>query len=328
MTDPESTTNKSASKPTHAKAATATWITDKERSSMWMLRMMRWFAMNAGRRLSRLTLYPITLYFLAVNRKARQASALYLSRALKRPPSWLDVYRHIYTFAATVLDRVYFLQEQFHQFDVHHVGAPIIHSAMDRGEGVVLMGAHMGSFESLRAIAALHGGRVAMLMYEDNARLINATLAAIAPKAKLHTITLGQTGAMLALRNWLDGGGMAGLLADRTLPTQSARSHTLWLDFLGQPAPFSDGPFRLAAMLRKQVIFMTGLYFGGNRYELRFVELVDFRPSANDEGLNKDTRIRNALQSYVNLLESLCIETPYNWFNFFDFWAGDAAVKN
>ena len=120
------------------------------------------------------------------------------------------------------------------------------------------------------------GLRVAMIMYEDNARLINETLAALAPKSELHTIALGRIDAMLAIRRWLDEGGVAGVLADRSLPAQSQRSKAIALPFLGAPALFPDGPFRLAAMLRRKVVFMAGLYRGGRDYDLRFVELADF----------------------------------------------------
>jgi hypothetical protein len=304
------------------RAPRASWTAQRERSSLWVLRLMRWIAVHAGRRLSRGVLHPITLYFLLANASARRASALYLGRALGRPARWTDVYHHIHGFAATVLDRVYFLQERVDQFDVRTTGAEAVHGNLDRGEGAMLVGAHIGSFEALRAIAQQRELPVAMLMYEDNARLINATLAAIAPHVQLQTIALGRPGAMLALRNWLDGGGLAGLLADRTLPGHSERSHTRSLPFLGAPARFSDGPFRLAALLRRPVFFMAGLYHGGNRYEVRFVELADFRGPANPADL--DQRIAGALQRYVSLLESLCRESPYNWFNFFDFWADDA----
>ena len=97
------------------------------------------------------------------------------------------------------------------------------------------------------------------------------------------------------------------------------------LPFLGQSARFSDGPFRLAALLRRPVVFMTGLYHGGNHYELRFIELADFsqRPPAG-HGAELDAQILDAMQRYVAIVESLCRECPYNWFNFFDFWADDA----
>ena len=298
------------------------WTEHRERSSLWALRVMRWIAVCAGRRLARTVLHPITLYYLLANPAARRASARYLGRALGRPVGWADVYRHIHHFASTVLDRVYFLQERIDQFEVRTTGAEVVHGNLDRGEGALLVGAHLGSFEALRAIAQQRSLPVAMLMYEENARLINATLAAIAPHVKLQTIALGRPGAMLALRRWLDDGGLAGLLADRTLPGNVERSRVLRLPFLGHPARFSDGPFRLAALLRRPVFFMAGLYHGGNRYEVRFVPLADFRGLPAPADL--DQRISEAMQRYVALLESLCRETPFNWFNFYDFWADDA----
>jgi predicted LPLAT superfamily acyltransferase len=331
---------------TPAPRTAAGWTAERERSNLWALRLMRWIAIAAGRPRARLVLHPIALYFLLVHAKARRASLNYLVRVLGRPVTWRDAYRHIHHFAATILDRVYFLQDQVGRFEVAASGAEALHAPLDRGEGVMLVGAHLGSFEALRASAQGRGARVAMLMYEDNARLLNATLAAVAPHAELHTIALGRAGAMLTLRRWLDDGGIAGLLADRTLPGHSraiagppqdaamppgvggarSGSGTLWLDFLGQPARFSDGPFRLAAMLRRQVVFMAGLYHGGNRYELRFVELADFRVPCEARGTGADPRIAQAMQRYVTLLESLCRETPYNWFNFFDFWSADDAA--
>lgn len=308
-----------------SRRATGGWTADPERSNFWTLRLMRWIAVTAGRPVARLVLHPITLYFLLVNGKARRASLNYLVRALGRPTHWIDAYRHIHCFASTILDRVYFLQERFDQFEVSDVGGVALHARLAAGEGVMLVGAHLGSFEALRATAQGRGVPIAMLMFEENARLINAALAAVAPHVQLHTIALGKPGAMLQLRRWLDDGGLAGLLADRTLPDQSNRSKAVWLDFLGQPARFSDGPFRLSAMLRCRVVFMAGLYRGGNRYDLRFIELADFRADADAGGLDFDTRVRDALQRYVTLLDALCRESPYNWFNFYDFWAADAA---
>ncbi|MDP9044564.1 MAG: acyl-CoA synthetase [Pseudomonadota bacterium] len=304
-----------------------TWTGERERSNLWTLRLMRAIALGAGRGVARTLLHPIALYFLLANGPARRASRDYLGRVLGRPAGWRHVYRHIHCFAATILDRVYFLQDGQQRFDIRQDGGECLLEPVARGEGVMLVGAHLGSFEALRASAESGGARVAMLMYEENARLINATLAAIAPHAELHTIALGRPGAMLALRRWLDQGGVAGLLADRTLPGQSGRTRTHEFDFLGQPARFSDGAFRLAAMLRRQVVFMAGLYRGGKRYDLRFVELADFRVAGDTGPATLDAQVRDALQRYVTLLETLCREAPYNWFNFFDFWIADAADR-
>ncbi|WP_253261782.1 acyl-CoA synthetase [Ramlibacter montanisoli] len=246
----------------------AAWTRQAERSNALTLRLMRWIAVTLGRPLSRLVLHPITLYFMLFGGPAARASADYLRRVLGRAPSWGERYRHVHHFAATILDRVYLLRGDFELFDLEVVGAEQLDAVLQAGRGAFLVGAHLGSFEALRALGEQRRGvRVAMLMYEQNAKLLTDTLRAIAPDAVQHVIGLGRMEAMLELRDWLDGGGVAGLLADRTLqgpgPSSAAgRSRTHWIDFLGSPAAFSDGAFRLAALLRRPVVFMAGLYLG------------------------------------------------------------------
>ena len=64
------------------------------------------------------------------------------------------------------------------------------------------MGAHMGSFEVMHSLGRRQRGlRVAMAMYEENARKINATLAAINPRLATDIISLGRIDAMLKLPN-------------------------------------------------------------------------------------------------------------------------------
>ena len=312
-------------------AAAPGWTGQRERSNLTTQRLMRWIALTAGRRVSRALLHPIVFYFVIAGGDQRRQSRRYLDRVLGRAATWRDVHRHFFAFAATVLDRVYLLRERFDEFEVEARGVETVLAPISRGEGVLACGAHLGSFEALRMIGHDKGLRVAMIMYEDNARLINETLAAIAPNAKLHTIALGRVDAMLTLRRWLDEGGVAGMLADRTLPghalpSRTQRSKSVVLPFLGAPARFADGPFRLAAMLRRKVVFMAGLYRDGRRYELHFAELADF--SIAGPGADRDIAVRAALERYVATLEAMCRSAPYNWFNFYDFWAdADASAS-
>ena len=317
--------NAPARSASEADGHAAEWTVQRERSNLWVLRLMRWIALTAGRRATRPLLHPITLYYMIANPTARRESARYLGRVWGRPARLLETYRHIHTFAATVLDRVYLLQEECGALDLSSTGGEVMEAPLAAGRGTVMVGAHFGSFEALRAFGKQQGVKVAMLMYEDNARLINTTLAAIAPQARLNTIALGRVDAMLQLRDWLNGGGLAGMLADRTLAHPgTGRSRTHWLDFLGAPAAFSDGPFRLAAMLRRPMVFMAGIYHGGKHYELRFEMLVEFGSLQPGSTADVDAQIQQAMQRYVAIVESLCREAPCNWFNFYDFWAEHA----
>ncbi len=298
------------------------WSSTGERSSLWLLRLMAWIATTLGRRVARWLLHPIALYFVLAAAGPRRQSARYLARVLGRPVRFADLYRHVHCFAATVLDRVYFVRGQLTLFDIRHHGTESLHATLADGRGVILLGAHFGSFEALQAVGLGRPNlRVAMVMYPHNARKIQGVLQALAPKASLHVITIGQSGSTLAIRDWLDAGGAAGLLGDRFLRSDPGRSIAL-LPFLGTPAPFSDGPLRLAMLLRRQVLFMVAVYRGGDRYDLRFEPLADFRNPPGD-GAERDAAIRTAMCSYVARLEALCREAPYNWFNFHDFWQHD-----
>ena len=65
----------------------------------------------------------------------------------------------------------------------------------------------LGSFEALRAIGRGRAKlKVAMLMYEENARKINATLEAINPAATKDIIALGRMDSMLTVRDKLGQG--------------------------------------------------------------------------------------------------------------------------
>ncbi|MDO5086103.1 MAG: acyl-CoA synthetase [Comamonadaceae bacterium] len=291
------------------------WRAAPERSSPTVLRLMRWLSLRLGRRASRLILYPIAAYFVSFAPAARRASKAYLARALGRPPVLADGFRHVLSFASVIHDRVYWLSGRLDLFDVRVSGEAHLGALRQQGRGIVFLGAHFGSFEALRVLGERHALDVKMLMYPDNARMVTATLAAINPALADRVIALGRPESVLLVREHLARGGCIGILADRLLHESDDKARTL--PFLGHAARFPTGPLRLAAMLGAPVVFMAGLYLGGNRYHLRFAPVADFsamkapdRPAAVDE----------AQARFVALLEQNCREAPWNWFNFYDFW--------
>ena len=88
--------------------------------------------------------------------------------------------------------------------------------------------------------------------------------------------------------------------------------------FLGAPARIPLGPFRIAAILKRPIVLMFGLYRGGNRYDIHFEELVDLR---NVDRSVARAVLDAAVRNYVERLEHYCRLAPYNWFNFYDYWA-------
>lgn len=298
------------------------WTEQKERGSLGLLRFMVKLANLLGRRVTRLLLYPIALYFFLVVADSRRASAAYLARVFGRKAHWYEVFHHFHVFAGVLLDRVYFLQNRVEYFDIE-----VMHDAYDqeaaeaRAGGVFVMGAHMGSFEVVRLVSRAKAElKLVLLMYEENARKIGALMAAINPQAQQEIVPLGNLSAMLTVRDRLAEGGIIGILADRTLSHERNFPAT----FLGETAYFAVGPFRMAAMMRKPVFLMVGMYRGGNRYEIHIEKIADFSDDEHGERRNSPQAIDAAIAKYVARLEHFARLAPYNWFNFYDFWQGNA----
>lgn len=289
------------------------WMERPERSNTLAMRAIVWVAMVLGRPVARLLLYPICLYFLVFSPRARTASSQYLSRALGRNAGVADSFRHYYTFAATNLDRVFLLNNQFSRFDMRVHGAEIIDEMAADGKGCVTLGAHIGSFEIIRSVGRVRGLKISIVMYEENSRKIGAMLEAINPDLQMEIIPLGRVDSILKVEAALARGEIVGMLADRYLKGGG----TVSCNFLGQQALFPTGPIRIAAALKRPIALMFGLYRGGNRYEIHFERFADMQEAA---GQGRDAKIEQSMQRYAGRLEHYCRLAPYNWFNFYDFW--------
>jgi predicted LPLAT superfamily acyltransferase len=304
----------------HPTASPTAWAHTPERSNRLMLRVMTWISLHLGRRPARAVLHLIAAYFLLFAPASRLASCDYLRRALDRPVRLRDLYRHFFTFAATIHDRIYLVNRRFDLFDVEVHGEDTLRRLLADGRGLFLMGAHLGSFEVIRTLGRqVPDLRVTMLMHQDNAKKINAMLAAINPEAVQDIIGLGHLDSMLQVRERLEAGGVVGMLVDRS-PGDEARCPVRILD---ADTDLPSGPFRMAALLRRPVVFMTGLYLGGKRYAIHFEPLADFSDVARGQ---REAAVQAAIERYAELLDHYCRKAPYNWFNFFNFWPPASAA--
>ncbi len=297
-----------------ARADSTQWAQAPERGSATLVALGVFLALRIGRPLARLGLHLIAAYFFVFAPTARHWARNYLRRALGREPTAVDRYRQIYAFASTVLDRLYLLKGRDELFEVSSEGDALMLDALAHAPGTVsprlapgqLCARKLGRWPA-RGRESGHGdvrcaGGLLMSVF-------NAIHAPHAPEI----IPLGHLEAMLRIRDCLEEGKFVGMLADRTIGDVPAQI----VPFLGAPALFPSGPMRVAAALRRPVIFMTGLYRGGNRYHAVFRQIADFsQPCAQ----GREAAVREGIERYAQLLEEYCRSDPYNWFNFYDFW--------
>ena len=289
------------------------WLAQHERGSRHLMRTIAAIALGIGRPAGRLLLYPICAYFVLFSRSARHASRQYLRRVLGRPPLWRDVFRHYHCFAATILDRVFLLSGRFQYFKYEIEGLDELLAGMASGRGCLLVGAHFGSFEVLRVMAQAEAPvRLRVLMHPQNAAKINSVLGALNPVVVRDMIILGRPQTMLEVRDAIDAGEIVGMLADRVV----AGDRLVACDFLGGTAHFPVGPFLLGELLHAPVIMFSAACRGDGCYRIRFTPGPGAGPIPHDKAA-----LAAKCQGFASWLENSCRDDPYNWFNFYDFWA-------
>jgi len=292
------------------------WKQRPEGGGPFALWLIRSFALHAGRLPSRLVLFPITLYFLLVRGPERRASRAFLTRVFGRPATLWEVARHIHTFASTILDRVFLLSEQFRRYDLRVHGLDALHAELDKGRGVLLFGAHVGSFEALRVLSLKRPDiSVRVVLDKGQSPALTRLLDALNPNIASTVIDAAQSGTaiVLALKEAADQKAAIGLLVDRAKPGEPA----LACPFFGAPALFPSAPALIAAALQIPVVLCFGLSRGHNRYDVHFETF--------SEGLviprhNRAVVLAEVLTRYAARLEHYVRLAPYNWFNFYDFW--------
>jgi len=290
------------------------WTTRPERSTLWVMQLYAWVSLRAGRAAGRLFLPAICLYFLLFARQARQASAEYLTRIMGRPPGWRARYRHFFHFASVVHDRLFLGAGQLARFDIRIEGETHVRNALASGRGLILLGAHFGSFEVLRAGLAAREALppLNILMYIDNAANSNRIFAS-ARSQGVSIIPLGRPDSLMRAMECLQRGEMLGILGDRTL----GQDRIVHAPFLGAPAAFPQVPWLLASLSQAPVVLFFGAYQGGNRYAIRFEAFAD---SLHLPRGQRSEQCAIHAARYAQRLEAQCRFSPYNWFNFYAFW--------
>jgi len=296
------------------------WSEKRERSNPATLQLICWIALHTSRFIARLFLYPITFYFYFTSPQVRVASRNYLRRISGLNGSALQVAKHIFYFSATILDRVYFLTDQFHRFDIKINGLEHIEAQQASGKGCILLGAHLGSFELLRALAVHNKMPFKILMYQDHNAMITKVFNSLNPDVASSVINLADASAMLKMNESLAGGDMVGMLGDRYIDSDKRINCHLLNDNVDFPA----GPMTLATITNVPVIFFCGVYCGKNKYEIYIEKLTDAAQLSRRERADYVTK---STQLYVDRIEFYLKKHPYNWFNFYDFWQ-DEYKKN
>lgn len=270
-----------------------------------------------GRTPARMFLRVVALYYSLFHTTARRASRNWLEK-IHGPgrATFAMTYAHLLRFSQVALDRLFFVRRQMWRFKIHTHGEESLRALRESKKGAILLSAHLGSFEALRALADLGDVRVNILGHFGNAKMINAALQRLDLRymTRLIEIEPGRIDFIFKVKECIERGEHVAILADRV----GLGGETVEVEFMGAPARVPSGVYLLAHTLRCPVYLVFALYNEPNRYDIHcelFAEEVVLPRKARSEAVAKYA------QQFANRLSHYGRLAPDNWFNFFDFWA-------
>jgi predicted LPLAT superfamily acyltransferase len=295
-----------------------------------------------GRWLFLLVLHPVVLYYTVFYSSARTASRQYLQhiglekRRLAEqgnnsgksiPPSaitdvnWRVTYSHFYAFGESAIDKIAAWNGDIRLKDVNIQDEDTFASHMNSGKGAVFIGSHLGNMELCRALGEREGSfKVNAVVFHKNALMFQKLLKKNDSRVDLNLIHVEEIGidTAIRLRQKVDAGEVVVIVGDRTSVGSIGRIR--YTNFLGVPAPFSEGPFILASLLECPVYLLFCIKQDG-RYN---VHLEYFADSLKFPRSQRSEMLAEKIQEYADRLAYYCIKAPLQWFNFYDFWRSDS----
>ena len=272
----------------------------------------------AGLKVAYFCLIFIVPYFYLFAPKARRSASEYW-RTVRPAESWLTlqwrVLVHFFRFAQTLLDRVY---QGFHTapcFAINSDGMENILAPVREGKGLILMSAHVGSWDM--AAAALKsdglGSQFHIVKYESQGITFDKVKNQIEPEHVKKLISNEAQKPILQIRELLAQGLPVALMGDRPIG-----NHFELVSFFGKLAPVDCTSFRIAAACNTPLLFTFG--FKGKKGSYDF-SATPSRLYRSESGQEKQLQMVTWAQEYATELERVVRKYPDQWFNFFQYWS-------
>lgn len=309
-------------------AALKHWSKMQERGTFIGMQVLLFVYRLFGRKILSFVLFPVVVYLYFSGGASKKASLEYWQRVSKimGTPKKIDYrigIRHFYAFAQSAFDKIDAWLGKIKKEDILYGEEHPFMSLQREQKGAVFIGSHLGNLEVCRALGAgRYNTKINVLVFTHHAVEFNKIMQRINPASNVDLIQATHVGPDLAilLKEKIDKGEMLVIAGDRTSANSTGR--VVYCDFLGEPAPFSQGPFILASILNCPVYYLFCLK-QGQQYRVIFEHVAE---SLKFSRSTRQQELTNVINLYAQRLEHYCLKYPLQWFNFFNFWQNDNEV--
>lgn len=307
------------------------WASIKEAGTLFGLQFLRFIHNVFGRWLVTLMLLPTVAYFLLFRPLTRRASQEFLALHYQQYPEYWgskpglrETARHLYVFAETVVDKLlsWCIEIDVDKFVIEHPER--IDDIMADTRGQLIIGSHMGNLEYCRGFMQRYRDKVInILVHDKHSQNYNTIMQQLNPDSRLNVFQVEDFDipTMLLIKAKIDDGEWVFIAGDRS--PLSGAERTAPVQFMGKQAHLPIGPYMLAKGLGCPVKLMFSYcdYDLSRKDQKVHFEIVPFSDRLTLDRRERDAQLKSYAQQFANELEKQCAKAPYQWFNFYDFWA-------
>lgn len=300
------------------------WSSTDERGTILGMKFLFLVYRFFGRRVLWLFLFPVVFFIFMGAKPARQASKKFFKRVYRvkggDKPGFITSVKHFMTFADSAFDKIDARLGRITHQQMRFNDESVLPKLIESKKGAIFIASHLGNIEVCRVLGqGKYQATINVLVFTENAVKFNKILDTINDNADVNLIQVSAINPILAieLKEKVDNGEIVIIVGDRT--SVKARNRNIYVDFLGHPAAFSQGPFVLASLLECPVYWMFCLK------EKRGFNMV-FEHVSERIILPRKQRqavLENLVNTYSKTLGEYAVRYPYQWFNFYDFWQND-----
>lgn len=297
------------------------WTEHKESTSPFGIKLILLMYRIGGKFLVYPILYIIVFFVYLFNKNARLYSKTYLDLLSKNchdnKVKKYSCYKHLFRFCESVLQKLLAWNNEIKIEEIVSVDNALerMRQAATREKGGVLISAHVGNIEMMRAFnTKLVDKKIHVLLLTSNSKKFFNVINSLDNNSSIGIIAVDEItpAVSMELEEYVNRGDWVCIMADRVLQNDT---RSIEVDFLGEKANFPQGPWILAHLLKAPIytVYITDVK---GKYHLYY----------NDWGeitLNRKTRnedIAKYVNKFTNEIALVLENSPYDWFNIYDFW--------
>lgn len=268
----------------------------------WMQRALVSIIRHTDIRVAYAMMHLWLIWYIIVRRTERHGAYIYhRRRGRNRLQAACDIYRSFYHFGKAIIDRFAVYAGQ--QFEVVVDNRELYYGRVHGEDGFIMLFSHIGNTEMAGYFLSTPNKPLHILAYGGESPVVMEHRRQVLEQNNIDMITIrpDDMSHIYRISEVMQHGDVLAIAADR-----ETGDATTTCTFMGRSAQLPVGPFRVCMAVKQPVLLVFVIKQSARIYHVYCEQLQPTRDIA---------------AQYAQAMERVVQAHPYEWFNFYDFWA-------